>query len=53
MFQICVLDQKLKEMKQFYIFKTFSNVMIRKIKIKNMFDIIKVLKSIQPNKFTH
>jgi hypothetical protein len=53
MFQTCVLDQKLKERKQCYIPKAFSNVMIRKIKIKNMFDIIKVSKSIQPNKCTH
>ncbi len=53
MFQTCVFDQKLKERKQCYIPKTFSNAMIGKIKIKNMFDIIKVSKSIQPNKCTH
>jgi hypothetical protein len=53
MFQICVLDQKLNERKQCYIPKTFSNAMIRKIKIKNMFDIIKVSKSIQPEKCIH
>jgi hypothetical protein len=53
MIQTRVFDQNLKERKQCYNPKTFSNAMIRKIKIKNMFNIIKVSNSIQPNKCTH
>ncbi len=33
--------------------KLFLNVMIKNIKIQNVFDIIKVSKSIQANKYIH
>jgi hypothetical protein len=33
--------------------KLFLNAMIKKIKIHNIFNIIEVSKSMEPNKFTH
>jgi hypothetical protein len=51
MFQICVPDQKVqgkKQMLQSWFF--FLNAMIKKIKIKNIFDIIEISKSMEPNK---
>jgi hypothetical protein len=33
--------------------KLFLNAMIRNIKIHNIFNIIKISKSMEPNKFTH
>jgi hypothetical protein len=50
MFQICVLDQNFQENIVTFL-KLFVNAMIKNIKIYNILDIIKVSKSIQPNKF--
>jgi hypothetical protein len=50
MFQIFVLDQKFQKNIVTFL-KLFVNTMILKIKIWNILDIIKVSKSIQPNKY--
>jgi hypothetical protein len=51
MFQICVLDQKVQGKKISITFlKLLLNVMIRNIKIHNIFDIIEISKSMEPNK---
>jgi len=54
MFQICVLDQKVQGKVAIITFlKLFLNVMIRNIKTHNIFDIIEISKSMEPNKCTH
>jgi len=51
MFQICVLDQKVQGIKKSITFlKLLLNVMIGNIKIHNIFYIIEISKSIEPNK---
>jgi hypothetical protein len=50
MFQICVFDQKVQGKQKWYIPKKILNAMIRKIKIHNIFDIIEISKSTEPNK---
>jgi hypothetical protein len=54
MFQICVLNQKVqrKELKLYFL-KLFLNAMIMNIKIKNILDIIKISKYMEPNKCTY
>jgi hypothetical protein len=54
MFQTCVLDQNVQAMTNtLHFLKLFLNVMIKNIKIQNIFDIIKVSKSIQAIKYIH
>ncbi len=51
MFQICVHDQKVQGKKTSITFLNFFlNAMIKNIKIKNIFDTIEILNSMEPNK---
>jgi hypothetical protein len=51
MFQICVPNQKFKEKKYVLMFfNFFLNAMMRNIKIHNIFYIIEISKSMEPNK---
>jgi hypothetical protein len=52
MFQICVLDQKVQG-KSVMFMKLFLNAMIGNIKIHNIFNIIEISKSMEPNKYIH
>jgi len=53
MFHICVRDQNVKGKKGITFLKLFLNEMIRNIKIHNIFDIIEISKSMEPNKCIH
>jgi len=53
MFHICVHDQNVKGKKGITFQKLFLNEMISNIKIHNIFDIIEISKSMEPNKCIH
>jgi len=53
MFQICVPNQNVQGKNKCYVQKLFLNAMIKNIKIHNIIDIIKILKSMELNKFIH
>jgi len=53
MFHICVHDQNVKGKKSITFLKLFLNEMISNIKIHNIFDIIEISKSMEPNKCIH
>jgi hypothetical protein len=54
MFQICVPNQKVqRKVAMCYILETLINAMITNIKIHNILDIIRISKSMEPNKYTH
>ncbi len=47
------MTKKFKEKTSVTFIKLFLNAMIRKIKIQNILDIIKISKSMEPNKCIH
>jgi len=47
------MTKKFKEKTSVTFLKLFLNAMIRKIKIHNILDIIKISKSMEPNKCIH
>jgi hypothetical protein len=54
MFEICVFNQKIQGKEAIVtLVKLFLNAMIRNIKIHNILDIIRILKSMEPNKCIH
>jgi len=54
MFQIYILNEKVQKKETTITFlKLFLNAMIRNIKIHNILNIIKNLKFLKPNKYTH
>jgi hypothetical protein len=50
MFQICVLTKNFKQKTGVTFLKLFLNAMIRNIKIHNIFNMIKISKSMERNK---